>query len=193
MLTIFAEVKHQGQWQKVGRVFTSAYEELSGELTDRVYDKPDASFGSFLAVHSYEGLPEDVSNEIAAHRFFQGDLVYHASLDQLLNFNWDEVRSKIGYITEWQYARLKQDGLKPVTVLDKTIDGTRTVSPFFMDMVFQFPSMRTTHKYYVRYEYNHQLVREQYAFFCETSIPSLINLIPEGGSTEDVRIVFAAQ
>ena len=60
-----------------------------------------------------------------------------------------------------------------------------------MDMIIAHPSLRQDARYYIQYKYDFNTIKDQCEFFCNVSIPRLINLIPEGGSSEDVRIIFS--
>lgn len=192
MLTMFAEVKRDGEWHKVEQCFTSTYEELADQLTDRVYDGRDKQLIPFLIAQSCDIMPEDVSEEIRSHKFFQGDNIYHCTLKELLSFNWDKVVYKTGYISKWQYERLKKNGVTPVSVMDEPVlKTTPVVRPFQADFIIGYPSLLKGNQLYVVYEYDHKPFYELCEFFCKVSIPSLINLIPEGGTAHDVRIVFS--
>ena len=193
MLTMFAEVKQDGVWHKVGKEFKSTYDELDGQRTDRVYDGRDKLFISFLASQSCTGMPKDVSEEIKGHKYFQGDDVYFCTLRQLLDFNWSKEHCNVGYISEWQYKRLIQDGIKPTSIMTNPFrSGNMVVSPFMMDVINDNPSLRQNVRYFVEYVFDRIQMRDLSEFFYRESIPGLIKLIPEGGATSDVRIVFSA-
>ena len=191
MLTMFAEARQDNQWYKLEQYFTSTYEELEGEFTDRVYDGRDKQLISFLTAQSYGGMPDDASDDIKNHRFFQGGDIYYTTLKELLAFEWDKVVHKTGYISKWQYERLKKNGVKPANILNEPVlKTTPIVYPFQADFIIDYPSLLKG-SLYVVYEYDHKPFYELCEFFCKVSIPSLIKLIPEGGTMDDVRIVFS--
>ena len=192
MVTMFAEVWQDDLWHKVGKEFKSTYEELDGQLTDRVYDGRDDKLISFIKSQSYYGMPSDVSADIQHHMFFQGDEVWYLSLKHLMDLEWDQDTYQFGYITEWQYKRLVKDGTKPEHVLKHLVGSeSRVATPFFMDMVLEYPSIRKHNRYFVEYQYDKARMRDLFEFFTKVSIPALINLIPENGTMNDVRIVFS--
>lgn len=192
MFTMFAEVKQDREWRKVGREFESTYEELEGQLTDRVYDGNNKALISFLASEGCAGMPEDVSAEIKGHKYFQGDDVHYCTLRQLLDFDWEKEVYDLGYITEWQYKRLDQTGIKPTVITrDPFRQSNMVVSPFLMDVIHKNPSLRQEVRYFVEYKHNVYKMRYVSKFFDQASIPGLIKLIPEGGSMHDVRIVYS--
>ena len=192
MLTMFAEVMKDGKWHKVGNVFKSTYEEMDGQLTDRVFDGYNKELESFLLVygHLFDTNEFDCSEEVKNHKSFC-ETGFVATLKEILDFNWNLEQYTTGYISEWQYKHLKEDGAEPVNIFRKPIYKNDAIAtPFFMDMISKYPFLRTSSKYYVEYQYNKTMIKEQCSFFCDVSIPLLIELIPEGGTTEDVRIVF---
>lgn len=195
MIVMFAEVRKDGVWHKVGQQFKSTYKEMEGILTDRVYDGHDLSLIAFLAsdinceLNYIDKL--DISAMLKVHHLLQDKLVNVCTLTNILKLKWDATESKTGCITEWQYNRLKTDGIEPVAILDKPLrKDAKIVTPFEMDCIIANPVLRTAPKYYVAYDYADQKLQDKYQFFCQASIPELIKLIPENGTTDDVRIIF---
>ena len=45
-------------------------------------------------------------------------------------------------------------------------------------------------KYYVVVEYDPKTCRAYCNFFCGTSLPLLVKLVPQGGNYEDVRVIY---
>ena len=193
MIVMLAEVRQNGQWSKVGNEFVSTFKELEGQLTDRVFDGRDLALMSFLSNNCSYGIPSNASEEIRSHKYLNASkLVYNVTLHDILSYDWDSITYKTGCISEWQYERLKNDGAEPINILDKPIrEDVEIVKPFEMDMIIQNQVLRVAPKYYVRYEYDKKKVRDKHKFFCETSIPSLIKLIPSEGTASDVRIIFS--
>lgn len=190
---MFAEIKIDGIWQKVGKEFVSTYPELSNG-TDRVYDKYDKELMRWLTYNiEPQGIPLDASAEIKEHKYFNDKQIYWLTLEELLSLEiWDtEIFEGIGFISEWQYKQLKEKGSIPIHIRPK-VHGINaiTVMPFEMDMIMRYPKLRTTSSYYIQYNYDQTAVRNKFDFFCSTSIPRLIELIPDGGTAKDVRIIF---
>ena len=190
-MVMFAEVRENGQWHKVGKEFVSTYEELNGQLTDRVFDGRNAHLTSFLSENSIPGFPYDVSDEVKNHIVFKHYCSMHnITLTEILNLGWDKEIYQSGYISEWQYERLKKEKIAPVNIL-KSVSNKNVVSPFMMDVIAENPSLRQSARYFVEYKYDKHTMREQCEFFCDVSIKSLVKLIPDGGATDDVRVVFS--
>lgn len=205
-MTIFAEIFQDGQWHKVGKEFTSWWPELGEQLTDRVCDEPNNFFlltvlgqnidfmgGYNIPIIGYQsGYPDDISAEVADA--FQGKRTFHITLSNLMNYNWDNVICKKGYISDWQYDRLKNKGIKPVHIFPLSHannDADKHITPFQMDLMMGNIDLNRQSKYYVLYEYDHTTIKEQCKFFFDHSLPKLFKLIPKGGITDDVRIIYS--
>lgn len=195
MLTMFAEVREQDEWHKVRKVFKSTYEELEGMLIDRVYDGIDENLIGFLKAQSWSGMPEDASDEIKAHKYFQDNsTVYSISLDDLMRLDWDIEVYKMGFISDWQYKRFKIKGIEPADVRDTAPSDALIVSSFMSELIDKYPVLnKDKKKVYVIYYYDKHPLYELVDFFCNVSIPALAELIPENGGAEDVRIVFSVE
>ena len=107
--------------------------------------------------------------------------------------------ARIGFISEWQYAKLKNESAQPVNKrpyvanLSKNIISSdiHIVSPFEMDMILDRIAPRETHKYYVTHEYDEAPLSAWCEFFCKVTIPQLMKLVPENGTMRDVRVVYS--
>jgi hypothetical protein len=187
---MFAEVRKNGQWHKVGKEFVSTYEEMEGQLTDRVFDGRNVHLAEVLRDNSVYGMfTHDVSIEIRNNALFRDESGYFCSLKDILYIDWDKETHETGYISEWQYKRLK-NGIEPANIT-KLVRDREIVQPFLMDMILENPSLRDeSANYYVEYLYNKHTMRELCDFFVNVSIPGLVKLVPEGGTTDDVRIIF---
>lgn len=195
MIVMFAEVRKDGEWHKVGQKFKSTYEEMEGILTDRVYDGNDLSLIAFLAsdinceLNYIDKL--DASKMLKVHHLLQDRPINVCTLTNLLRLDWNATESQTVCISEWQYNRLKTDGIEPISIIDKPLrKDAKIVTPFEMDCIIANPVLRAAPKYYVTYDYIEQKLQDKYSFFCKVSIPELIRLIPEGGTPDDVRIIF---
>lgn len=195
MLTMYAEVRQNGTWHKVGKEFASTYEELDSinEFTDRVYDRYDKKLVNFLIAQSTHGIPDDVSEEIKTNKYFQNlNNIYHVNLRCLLEFFWEKQEYETGYISEWQYKRMRLDGIDPVHIRSAPPTGAIVASSFMAELLEKRPELNKENKpIYVQYDYDHHMFYETQEFFCEVSIPELVDLIPENGSLDDVRIIFS--
>jgi len=196
-MVMFAEVRQNGEWHKVGKEFVSTYEEMEGQLTDRVFDGRNMELTAFLASYYYGNIISEpdvgASEECKNHKLLSGQIVYVSTLREILDFDWDKEVYELGYISEWQYKRLKNDGIEPTSIIKNPFrgGGNMAVRPFFMDMVIARPSLRQQCRYFVEYRYDKCKMRDVCDFFCNVSVPRLIELIPDGGTIEDVRIIFS--
>lgn len=170
-MIMHAYVNQDGRWSKVEKEFISTYEDLDGQLTDRVFDGNNKILEEFLT--------EECTEQ---------DGTYVLTLQELLSLPWDREIFSTGYITEWQYRHLKEDGVKPVYIMKRPLG--EVVSKFYMDMIMEHPELRQSRRYFLEYKHNTRAVRECCEFFCNTSIGGLIKLIPECGTTDDVMIAF---
>lgn len=187
MLSMYAEVRQGGEWRKVSNYFVSSYEELDGALGDRVYDGYDPDLNNFLVEQSASGMPEDASDEIRANKYLKNeDKVYNATLRELLGFDWNREKYKEGYISDWQYKTMALKGDEPLHIR-KTLPAEALVIPPFVVDMFD----KRSEVIYVYYKYGVHNFYEDCEFFCQTSIPALIKLIPVDGSVDDVRVIFS--
>jgi hypothetical protein len=187
-MIMFAEVRKDGQWHKVGKEFVSTYDEMEGQLTDRVFDGRNTHLTQLLKDNSVCNA-YDLSYEIRNHALFKDAELYHCSLKDILRIDWNKEIYRTGYISEWQYKRLK-NGVEPVHITSLVSDR-EIVKPFWMDMILENQSLRDeSANYYVEYLYDKHTMRELCDFFVNTSIPGLVKLVPQGGTTDDVRIIF---
>lgn len=184
-----AEVFKDGAWHEIkDKIFQSALQD--DLLTDRVCDERNPILYEILGAPKtchFDHTP--ISTVGTYNQETYNGIVY---LDELLKYNWCALVSHVGTISEWQYARLKHDGVGPVNKTAHIFNpNAKLVSPSEMDMILANNDLRDAPKYYVHYEYNAQPLNELCAFFCNTSIPSLIKLVPEGGLTSDIRVIYS--
>ena len=59
-MKLYAEIKIDGQWQRVGPEFTSTYPELQGHNVDRVFDGYDKELFALIATNAHHDVPEDM-------------------------------------------------------------------------------------------------------------------------------------
>ena len=186
-----AEVFHDGEWQCVGNVFESALPSsfwMSGKLlTDRVCDERNQILYEVFGAQS-ASRNKHTTIEPIAHEDDGGNVVY---LDNLVGYNWNATVSDVGIISEFQYKRWQESGFEPSNV-NRYIVGkdVKIVTPFEMDMILMNKELRVAKKYYVKFEYNTRIIKDECEFFCNTSIPSLMKLIPDGGTAHDVRVRY---
>lgn len=206
-MIMYAEVRKNGVWEKAGSIFPSAFSEMRGKLTDRVCDERNAFlyelFGwttnkaeKYTVIHpisELRGIPNDASKEIANNHYFCfGGFTSYVTLNEILNYNWDATISHIGRIPEKSYVHWKRDGILPAR-WDRHISGEdkKVITSFVMNGILDGSIQRDEGiKYYVAVEYAPKSYKEYCSFFCSTSLPLLINLVPQNGNYEDVRVVY---
>lgn len=197
MIPMFAEVLKDGEWHKVGKVFPSALPELEGQLTDRVYDGSNKALEDVLfrktlrefdifCVH--DGVADDTCDEIATHRSLAKKKVRYVYAKQLMAFLVKHNVYDVGYITEWQYKRLR-DGIKPVNIRKNVPKNSGVkVNKMEMDMILNNPSLRREDvKYFIRHEYNIRAFNKDCPFFFDKTVPVLVDLC---NHYDQVRIVY---
>ena len=176
-MIMYCEILKQNEWERSGIVFQSALmEELK---TARVCDEFN------LILYEIFGGPKINGTIAEMHGIEKTDEYFIVSLDNILSYDWDAQIHKTGLISEWQYKRLKEQGIEPVHKRNKVFDAA-IISPFEMDMILKDDSLRSADKYYVKYDYDFKSLRELCSFFCEESIPALMKL----AQNSDIRVIY---
>lgn len=180
-----AEVRQNGVWTQVGKVFESALHD--GLITDRVCDERNpVLFEVFGAPSAYKY--EHTLIEPVKHIVKDSVVAY---LDDLLKYNWDATVSRKGIISEWQYKRLQELGIIPVNKNRLVFNSeAKVVSPEEMDSILIGNEARTAQKYYVNFLYDTKTLKEHCSFFCNNSLNKLTTLIPDGGTEHCVRVMY---
>ena len=206
-MIMYAEVRENGAWKKVGNIFPSAFSEMNGKLTDRVCDERNIflydlfgwvsnkldKYTEIKPISELRGSPEDVSADIASNDYFRfGGFTSYLTLEEILNYNWDATISHLGRISEKAYVNWKKNGTTPAR-WDRHISGKdkKVITPFIMNGILDGSIQRDEGvKYYIVVEYEPKSYKEYCNFFCSTSLPLLMQLVPNGGSYKDVRVVY---
>lgn len=206
-MIMYAEVRENGAWKKVGNIFPSAFIEMNDKLTDRVCDERNIflyelfgwvsnkldKYTEIKPISELRGLPDDVSDEIASNNYFRfGGFNSYLTLDELLNYNWDATISHLGRLSEKAYVHWKRDGVIPAR-WDRHISGKdkQVVTSFVMDGILDGSIPRDEGiNYCVIVEYDPKSYKEYCSFFCDNALPLLVGLVPNGGSYKDVRVVY---
>lgn len=189
-----AEVFKDGVWQQIeDKIFQSAIQE--DLLTDRVCDERNRILYEVLGAPKTCGFEHTPITSMGVYDEEKNN--YIAYLDDLIKYNWNAPMSRIGFISEWQYQRLKSKGAPPVNkhqYIANLNDNTmvpNVISPFEMDMILADKTLRKASKYYVTHEYDADPLGTWCEFFCKTALPQLVKLVPEGGAMHDVRVVYS--
>ena len=180
---------------------------MNDELTDRVCDERNIFLYELFGwvtnqlngytvinpISELRGLPDDASDAISSNHYFRfGGFASYVTLNEMLNYNWDATISHVGRIPEKAYVHWKRDGVAP-TRWDRSISGEdkKIITSFVMNGILDESIPRDEGiKYYVVVEYDPKTCREYCNFFCGTSLPLLVKLVPQGGNYEDVRVVY---
>ena len=183
-----AEVFENGEWRKVDKLFQSALQE--NLMTDRVCDERNPILYEVLGAPKTCRFEHDPLVTVGTYNKEKNN--YIAYLDELVKYNWNTSVACIGTISEWQYKRLKSDGITPVNT-NHYVRGERAkiVSSFEMDMISDNDELRDAQKYYVQHEYDIKPLSAYCEFFCKTTIPTLMKLVPPGGTMHDVRVIYS--
>lgn len=180
-----AEVRQNGVWTQVGKVFESALHD--GLITDRVCDERNPIlFEVFGAPNTckYERTFIEPVKHIVKDSFV-------AYLDDLLKYNWNATVSRKGVISEWQYKRFQERGITPVNKNRLVLNPeAKVISTAEMDAILLGHEARTAPQYYVNFLYDTKTLRECCYFFYYNSLEKLTELIPEGGTEHCVRVVY---
>ena len=199
MMIMYAEVKNNGTWTKVGKVFDSFFEEI--DKTDRVCDAIDLftyevfsgkkhivtqDYTKFNTFDPETGLPADCSQEIFDNKYFTDRDVYSLTLEEIMHFDWYQEVYKLCYTTEVQYKKTPK-GEKPALVRHFVLKDLPIVEPSEMDMILANPNLRKEKKYWVHVKYDKQFINELCEFFYKHSLPKLYDLKQ---SAEDVRVIY---
>lgn len=205
-MVMYAEVRPDGVWHKIGRMFQSALDD--DLVTDRVCDAHDnilyQIFGymanederhtPITPISELRGLPDDVGEIIGAHPYFQnGGFVSYVTLKEILDYKWDQTSALIGVIPERAYVRLKEEQRAPSRWnYGRLSSNAEIVTPFVMDGILEGNIERQEGvKYYVQLEYDSKSYRDLCEFFCNMSIPQLMTLQLDKMTTEDIRVVYS--
>ncbi len=206
-MIMYAEVRENGAWKKVGNIFPSAFIEMNDKLTDRVCDERNIFLYELFGwvtnklngytvinpISELRGLPDDASDAISSNDYFRfGGFTSYLTLEEILNYNWDATISHIGRIPEKSYVNWKKNGTYPAR-WDRHITGEdkKVITQFVMNGILDGSIQRDDGvKYYVAVEYEPKSYKEYCNFFCSTSLPLLMQLVPNGGSYKDVRVVY---
>lgn len=182
-MIMYCEVLGEHGWQRTTRTFQSAL--MDELLTLRVCDERNPILWQIF------GGPEVDSTIEVMPGVQKTDECYMVYLTDVLNYNWEATVHKTGIISEWQYKRLKEQGVNPVYIRNSVFDPEMTpvVSIFDMDAILKDDSLRAAYKYYVNYEYDFRPLYDVCSFFYNVTIPKLIDLVPDG-KTECVRLVY---
>jgi len=209
---MLAEIFVNNEWVCAGMVFDSSMPEMHGIKTYRVCDeyneflydvlfgvRPSKNFNYTTISHipAINLLPDNISKQ-AEHalksvvRDRENVVRGYFTLRDILSYNWEQAISKIVIVSEWQYKRLKNDGIWPTNLERRIVNPpSKLVSPFEMNAILSNSNLREPISYYVNIEHDAIAIQNKCDFFCKVSVPKLIQLIPNGGSVDDVRIVYS--
>ena len=116
----------------------------------------------------------------------------YLTLKELLEYDWQQVHHSIGFLSQKEYAESIYRGEHPKSWCGG-IGGGRVVKVSEEDMkriIEGTYPVDPEKEYYVQCVFPGQTYAEKAGEFYELTIPALKTLIPEGGTEEDVRIVF---
>lgn len=202
---IFAEVKTEGKWTKVGNIFKGWRE---GELIDEPYCGRNYDLFAILAdvrngrgfagvvtgsgfnpICEPKGIPDDVSPEIKEDSDrWNGDGHSHSwlTIQELLNYDWNQLTVKSGVVSEVEYKEYKKSGSPSAWCGSVSGGSVMNVDNDVMDKVISSKKPLYPGKsIYTRVEWG-STYRERVSNFLDETMPALQKL----GNPENVRIVF---
>ena len=158
---------------------------------------------AFNPISMPKGYPEDMCDEL------KGDINYYdyddragilsgdhsaswLTLKELLEYDWNQMHRSYGCVDEDAYRDFIMKGLRPNS-WSGDIYGPDIVHLSEEEMVdlIQGRWMRNDGKrYYTKCYFAAEAYKDKAGSFYDDVIPVLQTLVPEGGTTEDVRLVF---
>lgn len=217
-ITMYAEVRRNKQWAKVGKVFKNTYyladrpeTEWNTPLTDHPYDDRNYDLFAILAdvrnghgfagcrtskgfnpIAEPKGLPDDITPEVAEMLDDWGYGYSWFTLKELKDYDWNQTAIHVGVLTEEQYKEMKETGEHPKSWCGGCSGrDIVTVDSSTMDKILNKTMDRNLNiRYYVQTEFPAQTYKDCCWTFVEKTIPALEALVPEDGTDEDVRILF---
>ena len=218
-ISMYAEVRRNKQWIKVGDKFKNGWyrennpiDDWNKPYTDHPYDSRNYDLFAILAdvrngkgfagcktSHGFnpiadpKGLPEDITDEVREKLEDYGYGYSYFTLKELKDYDWNQTVTHVGVISEEQYIKMKETGENP----DCWSGGISsrdivTVSADTMDKILAKTIDRNRNlRYYVQTDFEPVTYKDCCLGFYEDTMSDLETLIPEGGTDEDVRIIFA--
>lgn len=202
-ISMLCEIRKNGKWAINKKEIFSAYgEQTASPYIYRNYDLfailADVRNGyGFAGVYTgegftpicaeWKGLPADVSEDVKEELFQDGYGESYYTLTELEQYDWSQKHRAYGVVEYDEYAETAAKGLMPRHYCGSV--GGPNIRVISAD---EFPLKKKQKN--VTYYVAGFLPVETYAdavgtFYTET-IPLLRSLIPEGGTSDDVRIVF---
>lgn len=218
-ISMYAEVRRNKQWKKVGDKFKNSWynknkaiNEWNKPYTDHPYDSRNYDLFAILAdvrngrgfggcktsngfnpISEPKGFPDDITEEVKNELDGYGHSYSYFTLKELKEYDWNQTVNHVGVITEKQYVKMKETKANP-TCWSGMVSGKDivVVSSDTMDKILSKTIDRNINiKYYVQTEFEPVAYKDCCLGFYEDTMSELENLIPENGTDEDVRIIFA--
>lgn len=218
-ISMYAEVRRNRQWMKVGDKFKNGWynkdrpmDDWNKPYTDHPYDSRNYDLFAILAdvrngrgfagcktsnefnpISEPKGFPDDITEEVENELDGYGHSYSYFTLKELKEYDWNQVVVHVGVITEEQYVKMKETKENP-TCWSGMVSGKDIVviSSDTMDKILSKKIDRNINvKYYVQIEFEPVTYKDCCLGFYEDTMSELEKLIPENGTDEDVRIIFA--
>lgn len=218
-ITMYAEKRVNGRWEKIGDVFVSGHyheerplSDWNQPYTDHPYDGRNYDLFAILAdirngtgfagcktsygfnpISEPKGLPKDITDEVKELLKDWGYGYSYFTLKEIKEYDWEQQIVHIGIISEEQYVKMKTTRQNPDTWYD-SVGGENivTVTETEMDRILKGEQRRENSlEYYVQMDLYPATYKECCDNFWKETMPALEKLIPDGGTDEDVRILFA--
>lgn len=202
-IAMFCEIRKNGKWTANKKKIFPSYrdEKTESPWIFRNYDlfailanvRNGYGFAGcytgeeFNPIDECKGLPEDVTNYTKERLFSYGYGESYYTLTELEQYDWTQKHQSYGIVEYDEYAHSVAEGKIPDHWCGGISgEGVRVIP------ASKFPLKRRLKKfkYYVEGYFPAETYAEAVGGFYSTTIPLLRSLIPEGGTSDDVRIVF---
>lgn len=218
-ISMYAEVRRNRQWMKVGDKFKNSrynkdrpMNDWNKPYTDHPYDSRNYDLFAILAdvrngrgfagrktsngfnpISEPKGFPDDITEEVKNELDGYGHSYSYFTLKELKEYDWNQTVVHVGVITEEQYVKMKETKENP-TCWNGMVSGKDiiVVSSDTMDKILSKTIDRNINvKYYIQTEFKPVTYKDCCLEFYEDTMSELEKLIPENGTDDDVRIIFA--
>lgn len=137
-----------------------------------------------------KGLPEDMDPKTEG--FLSGDHSQSwVSLKELQDYDWTRKHKSCGYVTEDEYVKILRGEMPGSWCGGVGGPGIVILSESEMvEMIYGRKKRKPDEKYYTHAWFAAETYAECAGSFYTTTMKTLESLIPDGGTTEDVRLVF---
>lgn len=206
---IRAEVRKNGKWELVDKpVFKSCHDD---KLTVEPFDGRNYNLFAMLAdvrnanegdvdyiapISEPKDWPQDMSEGLKKEWgcYIDDDWIFaksYLTLKEILDYDWNRTHRDVGFISRREYENSIMKGEHPSCWSGDVCGGTVVhVSEDDMRKIIREQIDSKGIEFYCKCTFPGETYAQTCCFFYEEVIPVLKSLIPEDGTSEDVRIIF---